>query len=502
MTAVRRPPARARLRGHAVLVPLLAVLCVGLFVLSLAEPTLLYAAFGVTATTIIAVPMLLSPRFDLFSPWSFLFITTFFGCGLRGAAMSAGWPDPRRISDMLIFGMNPTDMLFPGGLLLCGCLLMVVGYFVLGPRLARRPLRLVDLPLDSRFRGSVLLLTALSFSSTFLYVTLTNEGSSAISAKRAKITDRDVAGNTDVQQHGILVHASRLAVYALLLVLAVPWFGHGRQTLYWRGMLGVLFLLGLALPFYSSQRLGVMWTCMAIAAAVTYTRGRVPVPQLAMLSSVCVCLYFVMAVLRAGGVERARTADENLPPAELFLSKLIVHRNFLGVSKTANIINSVPQSLPFDHGRSIYVWAIANVPRSAWPDKPLVHCGPIIGTDVYGNRVSGVPPGLVAELYWNFGPVGVLAGCLAFGAILRFVYETLAPHNGGGPANILLYVVGPMRLAFDASGNSIGYGLNAAALNAATMAVVLLAVGRRRRDVAALGSAPAPPPPRWRRLAA
>ena len=478
--ATHRPPVRGqRLQVQAVLVPLLAALCVGLFVVSLAEPTVLYAAFGVTATAIIAAPMLLSPRFDVFSPWSFLFITTFFGCGLRGIAMTIGWPDPERISDMLIFGMNPPDMLWPGGLLLAGCLLMVIGYYAFGAKLVSRPVRLVDLPFDGKFRASIVMLTAVSFSCTFYYVALTNEGSAAISAKRAKISDRDVAGDTELQQHGALVHASRLAVYALLLVLIVPWLGYGRKTLFWRGMLGLLFLLGLALPFYSSQRLAVMWTCVAIAAAVTYARGRLPVMQLSVLAGVCVALYFVMAILRAAGEDGLKSSDENMPAVELFLSKLIVHRNFFGVSKTANIINSVPDSLPYDNGRSIYVWSIANVPRALWPNKPLVHSGPIIGTDVYGNRISGVPPGIVAELYWNFGWVGTLAGCLAFGVLLRVMYDLLAPHRGGGPANILLYVVGPMRIAFDSSGNSIGYGLNAAVLNAATMTAVLLIVGHR-----------------------
>ena len=103
----------------------------------------------------------------------------------------------------------------------------------------------------------------------------------------------------------------------------------------------------------------------------------------------------VMTALRPG------IADQNV------LESIVLNRNQIELPKTAHIINAVPETLDFQYGKTLTRWLAAPIPREVWPDKPVIHPGPIIGNRIYGQRVAGVPPGLIAELWWNFGWFGI-----------------------------------------------------------------------------------------------
>ena len=42
-------------------------------------------------------------------------------------------------------------------------------------------------------------------------------------------------------------------------------------------------------------------------------------------------------------------------------------------------------------------WLVAPIPRSVWPEKPLVGVGAEIGPLLFGTRIGGVAPGLVHQ---------------------------------------------------------------------------------------------------------
>lgn len=84
----------------------------------------------------------------------------------------------------------------------------------------------------------------------------------------------------------------------------------------------------------------------------------------------------------------------------------------------------VPSQVPHTYGSTYFLWIVSPVPRSIWPDKPIVRIGGILGHSVYGTRDSnGIPPGFVAEAYLNFGWLGIPLISLLFGAGIRQFYR-------------------------------------------------------------------------------
>jgi len=131
----------------------------------------------------------------------------------------------------------------------------------------------------------------------------------------------------------------------------------------------------------------------------------------------------------------------------------------MDVSKTSHIINAVPQRLKYLNGVSLLRWIYAPIPRSLWNDKPPISLGSEVGQVMFGlPHTSGVPPGLVAELYMNFGLVGVLVGMVLFGWVLKVIFLSFAPVLNG-KAGALLYSVVVVRLAFHLPQNEVSLEL-------------------------------------------
>jgi len=96
------------------------------------------------------------------------------------------------------------------------------------------------------------------------------------------------------------------------------------------------------------------------------------------------------------------------------LKKTMAGRDMLDITKTCHIINGVPDKMDYIYGETLWGWLAAPVPRSIWDTKPMwAEKGPFINQHIFADKhgISGVPPGFVAELYWNFG----IAGLCIFG---------------------------------------------------------------------------------------
>jgi hypothetical protein len=158
---------------------------------------------------------------------------------------------------------------------------------------------------------------------------------------------------------------------------------------------------------------------------------------------------------------------------------MLLSRHGPGLAKSGHIINAVPDILELQYGSTMAVWLVAPIPRSIWPGKPLIHSGPILGALVFdsfanGQR-TGVPPGLFAELYWNFHLPGVVLGCFMLGWLLRSLHGRLAPRRGNRSLT-LIYVLGPMGMGFNFMWVGVGYGFLNATINAAVVTVLILVV--------------------------
>jgi oligosaccharide repeat unit polymerase len=120
-------------------------------------------------------------------------------------------------------------------------------------------------------------------------------------------------------------------------------------------------------------------------------------------------LAVVMVVVRT--VMRIATEDGGALAAADDIIGNYIGRNLVENGKTLIIIKAVPERLAYALGDTYFDSIIILIPRSLLAAKQTVNIDTIIGMGVFDCRfygACGVPPGLIAESYFNFGALGVL----------------------------------------------------------------------------------------------
>jgi len=436
----------------------------------------LFAATGMWALVIVLLPVAMKRNYDPFSVWSFVMLTVIVGVTLRGICMSLGFPDFERLDHLFFRGESPAYFYPAAGCLLLGLLMLCVGYLSF-------PFKPHRWPLPTHHAGRVALVgfSVLIFSSlaTVWYVQKTGGFESGLwSAKRTVIPDIELAGS-GYQSFGGLRFVAGLAIFAHLLVLAEMLSPQRRRRQLLLGMLALaLLIVACIVPFYASLRTTVAMNLCMSAAMLCYAGRRFTKVALIGIGGVLLIAVYTMTALRPGVADGESGLSS--PTVSRIFKAAVINRNQIELAKTAHILNAAGDELSLQYGQTIARWLLAPIPRSLWRDKPVIPPGPEIGHKVYGQPVAGVPPSLVAELYWNFHLPGVIIGAFAFGLLLRFLQAQLSPLDG----NLLtttIYVAGPMTLGFEAVGSSIGSGLFRAALQTAVMLLLVLMVIKRHR---------------------
>ncbi len=97
---------------------------------------------------------------------------------------------------------------------------------------------------------------------------------------------------------------------------------------------------------------------------------------------------------------------------------------FMDPAKTAVIVDRVGDDVDYLYGSSIAGLFIAPVPRLIWPEKPIVRAGPFVAQELMNfQSTAGVPPGVVGELYLNFGWFGILIGMPLIGMLMAYLWH-------------------------------------------------------------------------------
>jgi hypothetical protein len=102
------------------------------------------------------------------------------------------------------------------------------------------------------------------------------------------------------------------------------------------------------------------------------------------------------------------------------------------------VLARVPEEIDFLWGESYLTLLALPIPRALWPEKPGT-VGKLAGEVFYGVK-AGIPPGAVAESYWNFHVPGVIGLFFLFGICHRFLASLLAAHRDQ-PAVVVIYAL-------------------------------------------------------------
>ena len=175
------------------------------------------------------------------------------------------------------------------------------------------------------------------------------------------------------------------------------------------------------------------------------------------------------------------TSDTESPVGEV-MKKTLTGRNMLDIAKTCHIINGVPKKMEFRNGEMLYAWMFAPIPKSYWPEKPMwANKGVYLNQHIFGYKGdrSGCPPGLIAELYWDFGKWGVWIGLFIGGILLRQLYVGFSRH-ANNMTSVLIYTMIISRFVMFWLGMDLGTGIVKAALDVMPLLVLVHFFGMRR----------------------
>ena len=418
-----------------------------------AYPHWLYAAVGLTTLMITLMPLLILKTYDYFSPWSFVLLAVVTGCTLQSICMTLNWPDEQAIDGFFLLSQEPEYFFYPASIFLLGFACFTVGYFYFG-KAERKP---ITVKRDFNRNNLILVLTlGFVFSSvaSIAYIRFTGGAESGqISQKRTLIKTTDVGSDDDFAQYGTLKQISKLTGITFLVLYSFFLSRHENLNSTQFAMIGIFFLGACLIPFYSSMRAPIIWLVLAALGVTYYLDRKRFMSRLFVLTTVGLVFFVAMSMLRNAGNENK---DENA--LQRTVRKLAFNRNGPGFAKTAHIINHIPDTLDYQYGQTIAVWLIAPVPRELFPGKPMVHAGPIIGRAIYNTHVSGVPPGLIAELYWNFHIPGVIFGMLFIGWLLRAIYSWFRNCIVDPAIIIPIYLFSVIPVGYSVIGHSLGFG--------------------------------------------
>jgi hypothetical protein len=151
-------------------------------------------------------------------------------------------------------------------------------------------------------------------------------------------------------------------------------------------------------------------------------------------------------------------------------------RRIGSISPALAILERVPRDVPLLGGSS-YVGLLAfPIPQALWPEKPQgIHR--LAGETFFGLQ-AGMPPGMMAEAYWNFHIPGVIGVFLMLGLFHRGLMLFYL-RNGDSPTGLMLYVI----LLFCMQGDSGSLPYMSNILIPLAVLVALSAVSARTRQM-------------------
>lgn len=430
-------------------------------------------ALGTVMLLLLAV--VVRRNYDLFEPLSFVILSVLVGTTLK--ALYVAFSDSEQVTRILL-NESPDVLLTGSVFVLLGLLALVTGYSFRLPTidfshwpLMRRPYW--DRNVLTPVVGSALLISVSAFLYWFSSMGIEVSSLVQLSQKRF-IAVEGSAYDTGLPYLGWAVSVAGSAFYVLL-----SWHLVATRPMPWLARLALPLsgLIALAFPIFKSSRTGMAEVVLIILILLHYLRPGIRYRTIVLALPTALIAFLGVTAVRG---RRDVHAAEARITAQTLLNTTIGSRNFLDVAKTSHIIEAVPKTLAPANGATFLRWVTAPIPRKWWPEKPSLGPGPLIGAEVYGTTAAAVPPGFVAELYMNFGAIGVPVGMFLLGALLRAVYGAFSAYRRN-PNAVLLYAVTIVPISFGLLQTDFSKTVVNVLMGTLPLALLLRAMARDRR---------------------
>lgn len=433
---------------------------VPILILSLGVEKAILWGLGLCAMLILLLPVFIRREHDIFEPISFVMLYTIIGVSLRIPYLLFYYRSNTESIAFLLRGELPEFLLSSGIVILVGLFFFLLGYMV-------KP---ISLQLDRfsiikrhdwnirRLFLTIFVMEVIAAIATYLFVKemgIQFLVLSDISSKHFETIEGASFGKASLGIYRWPASWTEIAFY-----LGMTWFASSRRR--WFSLAGafviVLGVLASIFPFLNSSRSSVVFIIINGLVISHYLRQEISVKKIGYAVLIIVAILVVMTAFRKSVNEV--DAISSYLTIEKGLDILVGSGKFIDITKPAHIMAAIPTKIDYAYGTTLVQWVLAPIPRSLWLAKPPILSSTTIGQFVYGTMdASGmgasIPPGLIAELFWNFHLMGVIAGLFVLGTWLKFLYNNFKIHLNSNRNAMLIYLL-LMSPCVDALQNSFG----------------------------------------------
>jgi oligosaccharide repeat unit polymerase len=153
------------------------------------------------------------------------------------------------------------------------------------------------------------------------------------------------------------------------------------------------------------------------------------------LAAVVIALTWgAMSAMRGGDIRNYEGGLEQMNPAMHTQGAFDIY------SQTAVIVETFPEKIDYEYGRSLIPLVLGWVPRSLWPGKPYPFSlfANIIRGETLEDRAASLAVGLPGEGYGNFGLLGVLLWSILMGLACRTGDDYIGRLHPSNPLRLFL----------------------------------------------------------------
>ncbi len=359
-----------------------------------------FAMVGVLCALITHVAFL-RPGVRVVSLWGALSFVVTVGAGARGLIIALDYPGRAANNAMFLRGHSFASLVPEAVFTVVGVLAVTYGYLrgrageSDGPaRLDRRWLMPVGRMSDKVMGFTVAGYAVVALAATVAYYIAVGGTDATIGERRSTYT-----GEADYVSNGPTAYVAHAGVVALLLYLAWRLQNDRRLRPVELGVAALLAVNAFGINWVTTTRSDLVYVTLGLLLVLQLIRGRLSLRLALALGLAVIVGIGGLTALRGGG---ASEGGSGLSIAFGVKSSLL-NRNGFDLGKTLLVTDAVPAKLPYEYGQTIVTYVVAPIPRAVWPGKPVVSPGPTIGKKIYNLGRTGVPPGMLAELSWNFG---------------------------------------------------------------------------------------------------
>lgn len=417
----------------------------------------------------ISAGLLRGKDFDPFEPINLVALAFLFGTTVRGLWLLTS--DSSRV-DFIMMGTSMEQVAANSPLMLGSVLCLVLGYVIFPYRLRLERFEAIRNYSISAPRLKFVLLLVTGLALVGIPIMISAYGISFTGGLLSASTKRLVQY---VNENGEMVYGagyqrwlSSASQYGFVLLASIVLAGILRLRLPIIVALAVMGALAMVTPFLTSTRALLLLPALHLVIVAFYYR-RLTMRTVLVVAGVAFPLVAFLGVVREFNQTGANT--------ELTaVDRVLGSGNSIDLVRTSAIMDRVPEVVDFQYGKTYAAILAVGIPRAVWPDKPLIGLGGFVKGKIFGKtiRMGGWPSGLIAEGWLNFGFWGLFVPLFMFGALLRFVYESVRPHLGVSLPITLIYAVTTWRLSFGTIGLNFSHGIADTLTQVVPVAIILM----------------------------